>query len=109
MLPKLYLQSLHYDLGGGTIRDVEKKEQGTIVLYALSTCIWCRKTKNLLNKLGVRYIIVDVDLLEGPERDCAEDEVRKYNPLVTFPTLVINSQRCIAGYQEEEIRKAFVK
>jgi glutaredoxin-related protein len=36
-----------------------------IKLYALSTCIWCRKTKEFLDKSGVEYEYVYVDELEG--------------------------------------------
>ena len=91
---------------------VEKKENAQssqVVLYALSTCVWCRKTKQLLNDLGVKYRLVEVDLLDGDARDQAEDEVRKFNPNSTFPTLVINSEQAISGFNEEEIRKVFGK
>jgi glutaredoxin len=95
--------------GGGIIHGPQSKNEGTIVLYALSTCVWCKKTKQLLNELGVHYRIIEVDLLEGATRDQVEDEVLKYNPMGTFPTLVISPQKIIAGYREEEIRKAFIK
>jgi len=33
------------------------------MLYALSTCVWCKKTKELLASLGVDHSYVFVDLL----------------------------------------------
>jgi len=33
-------------------------------------------------------------------------EVARWNPARTFPTLVIKGERCIVGYQPEEIREA---
>jgi glutaredoxin-like protein NrdH len=92
---------------GSESHGVESTQQSQIVLYALSTCVWCRKTKKLLDSLGVKYRLVEVDLLDGVELEHAEDEVRKHNPMQTFPTLVINSEKSIAGYNEDEIRKAF--
>jgi glutaredoxin len=48
---------------------VAGKNKGEIKLYALSTCGWCFKTKQLLNALGVAYCYVDVDSLEGEQRE----------------------------------------
>jgi len=47
------------------VKNVQGNNAGDIFLFALSTCVWCRKTKSLLNELGVEYSYVDVDLLEG--------------------------------------------
>lgn len=38
------------------------------MLYALSTCVWCKKTKKLLTELGVDFSYVYVDLLKGEEQ-----------------------------------------
>lgn len=83
---------------------VPGKNKGDVRLYALSTCGWCKKTKNLLKDLGVEYNYTDVDLLQGKERDEVMDEIRKHNPKVTLPTLVINDEDCIVGYDEDKIR-----
>ncbi|MCX7994560.1 MAG: glutaredoxin family protein [candidate division WOR-3 bacterium] len=85
------------------IKKVSGKNKGKIMLYALSTCIWCRKTKNLLNELGVEYSYIDVDLLEGEEKERIKKEVEKWNPACSFPTLVINDEKCIVGFKEKEI------
>ena len=76
-----------------------------VVLYALSTCAWCRKTKRLLEEIGVGFDFVDVDLLSGTEGREAEDAMYRWNPRGSFPTLVINDERCIVGFDEKEIRK----
>mgnify|MGYP001095038066 CR=1 FL=1 len=86
------------------IKHISGKNKGKIMLYALSTCIWCRKTKNLLNELGVEYSYIDVDLLEGEEKEKIKKEIEKWNPACSFPTLVINVEKCIIGYKEKEIR-----
>ncbi len=78
---------------------------GEVMLYALSTCIWCKKTKQLLDELGVAYDYEYVDLLQGKERTEAMDTVRRWNPSCSFPTLVIND-KCIVGFRESEIREA---
>jgi glutaredoxin-like protein NrdH len=42
-----------------------------VMLFALSTCIWCKKTKQLLKDLGLEYSYVDVDLLVGRDQEDA--------------------------------------
>jgi glutaredoxin-like protein NrdH len=86
---------------------VEKKSK--VLLYALSTCIWCRKTKKLLDELGVAYDLIDVDLLSGQDSQKIQLEIERWNPSGSFPTLVINNAKCIIGFEEEQIRKEFGK
>lgn len=88
------------------IEHVDGKNKGKILLYALSTCGWCNKTKDFLNKLAVEYSYIFVDLVEGNERDEVMDDIKKWNPRCSFPTMVINDEKCIIGYKEDEIKKA---
>ena len=85
---------------------VDGKKKGEIMLYALSTCGWCKKTKALLKELGVEYHYIDVDLVKGVEQDMVVKEIMKYNPDGNFPTIVIDSKKCIVGFKEDEIREA---
>jgi glutaredoxin len=88
------------------INHVAGKNKGKVMLYALSTCGWCKKTKALLSELGVEYSYTDVDLLKGEEQSAVVKEVMKYNPDCNFPTMVIDSKKCIVGFKEDEIREA---
>ena len=88
------------------IEHVPGKESGKVMLYALSTCGWCRKTKQLLSDLGVAYDYVYVDLLTGKEREEAINTVQKWNPDRSFPTLVLNDNKCIVGFKEDDIRES---
>lgn len=86
------------------VKHVEGEKKGKLMLYAVSTCVWCKKTKKLLENLNVDYRYVDVDLLSEEDKEKAEEEVKKWNPLCSFPTLVINDEECVVGFDEEEIR-----
>ena len=83
---------------------VSGESRGHIILYALSTCVWCRKTKQLLDQLGVEYNCVEVDLLEGEEKAKATEEVKNLNPRCSFPTLAVGG-KCIVGFDEQKIRE----
>jgi len=90
-----------------SIEHVSGKKKGTVMLYALSTCGWCNKTKELLRELGIEFDYTYVDLLEGKEQDEAMNIVERFNPSGSFPTLVINEKKCIVGFKEQEIRQEF--
>jgi len=85
---------------------VEGKDKGSIVLYALSTCVHCKKTKELLNELGVAYRYLFVDKLPEDELNEVYDEMKKYNPVGSFPTTVIRGKTVIVGSRLDEIREA---
>jgi len=85
---------------------VKGKNKGDIMLYAISTCGWCKKTKSLLNTLGVEYRYINVDLLEKSEKAKIEEQVKQWNPNRNYPTLIINNKICVIGYKEEEIKEA---
>jgi glutaredoxin len=84
---------------------VAGNDKGQVRLFALSTCIWCKKTKEFLSSLGIAFGFIYVDLLKGAERSEAIAEVKRYNPSLSFPTLVIG-EKCIVGLKEKEIREA---
>ncbi len=91
------------------IEHVNGENRGKVLLYALSTCGWCRKTKDFLKKLGVEYSYIYVDLVEESEKDKVIENVKKFNPRCSFPTIVINDKKCIVGYKEDEIREVLDK
>jgi glutaredoxin len=76
-----------------------------VKVYALSTCSHCKSTKKLLDECTVVYDVVDVDLLEGEARKAILEDVKKFNPKCSFPTIIIG-EKVIVGYKEEEIKEA---
>jgi glutaredoxin len=79
--------------------------QPSVKLYSLSTCSHCKSTKRLLNECTILYEFIDVDLLEGDERKAILEDVKKFNPRCSFPTIIIG-EKVIVGYKEQEIREA---
>jgi len=90
-------------------KHVEGKDKGDVKLYALSTCIWCGKTKKLLKDLDVAYDCIDVDLQDYDDQQEILKEMRKFNPDGGFPTMVIDNKDCIVGFDEKKIKERFEK
>ena len=77
-----------------------------VMFYGLSTCVWCKRTRKLLENQDVAFEFVYVDLLEGEEKEAVKAEMCEYNPKESFPTIVIDGNRCIIGFRPDEIKKA---
>ncbi len=80
-------------------------DQPKVKIFSLSTCSHCKSTKKLLNECTVKYEFVDVDLLEADERKAILEDVKKFNPRCSFPTIVIG-EKVIVGFKEDEIKEA---
>jgi glutaredoxin-like protein NrdH len=86
------------------LEHVNGEDKGKVLLFALSTCGWCRKTRMLLEDLGTKYDYTYVDLTAGAEREEIIEALKEYNPDISFPTLVINDSDVIVGFEEDQIK-----
>jgi glutaredoxin len=76
-----------------------------VKIYTLSTCSHCNNVKRFLNDCAVKYDFTDVDLLTDEERLSILEDVKRFNPLCSFPAIIIGN-RIIVGFKEQEIREA---
>ena len=84
---------------------IEGQDRGKVILYAISTCIWCKKTKRLLNELGIAYDYIDVDLVSGEDKHEIQKEVLKWKERIGYPLIVINNKDCIPTFEPDKIRE----
>ena len=76
-----------------------------VKLYALSTCMWCKKTKRFLDAHNVDYEVEYADLLSGTEKVRFMAELARWNPRRTFPTVVVDDKEVVLGFKEERLRE----
>lgn len=84
---------------------VNGRNFGDIKMYALSTCGWCKKTKAFLKDHNVDFSYIDVDLLPPGELEAVRAEQLFHNPAGSYPTIVIDSDHCIVGYDENKLSR----
>ncbi|MFW5933037.1 MAG: glutaredoxin [Candidatus Hadarchaeota archaeon] len=74
-------------------------------LFAISTCPWCKKTKELLESLDLEYRYVDLDKKAGDKKEEVKEKMKEYNPKGNVPTVVVDEgDEVVVGYKEEKIR-----
>ncbi len=78
-------------------------DRGDVKLYALSTCVWCKKTRALLEELGVTYDYEYVDLASPSRQDEIEAEITALAGRAGYPTL-ITASGYVVGYRPDEIK-----
>lgn len=84
------------------------KQDHKVMVYTLSTCGWCKKMKALLKDLDVEYTYADIDQTSGEEGKKVREDLRKYNPRSSAPTLVVDDgKEVIVGFDEEKVRRLF--
>ncbi len=88
------------------IKKVPGQKSKEVMLFTLSTCSWCKKTKALLNNLGLEHSYVDVDLLFGHDQAEAYEAMSKLGNSTSFPTIIINNgEDIIIGFAEDKLKK----
>lgn len=76
-----------------------------IKVYALSTCIHCKKAKEFLDECNLEYDTTYVDRLTGDERNEVVSTIKKVNPSLSFPTIVIG-ERVVVGFNKDDLKEA---
>lgn len=74
-----------------------------IDFYGLSTCIHCKNAMTYLDGRGLQYQKTMVDLLDGTAYDETVEKVRKLNPGLSFPTILINNKDVVVGFQKDKL------
>jgi glutaredoxin-like protein NrdH len=82
------------------------KNEHSVMFYGLSTCVWCKRTRQFLEDQEIQFEYIYIDKLKGQEREEAIERVRRWNPAVSFPTVVIGGAQCVIGYKPDKIKEA---
>lgn len=77
-----------------------------VLLYAISTCPWCNKEKQLLKDNNIEFEYVDVDLCNDEDYEEIRKDIINRGGRFTFPALIIDDKILINGFKEDEIKQA---
>ncbi len=83
-----------------------KKNNHKVTLYALSTCVWCKMTKQYLNDNGVEYQWVDVDLLDDNDKTRVHTDIISKGGVLSYPTIIVDDKTVITGFRKDLLKEA---
>lgn len=84
---------------------VDGRDFGDIRMFTLSTCGWCKKTKAFFKEHNVSFSYIDVDVLPPDEQEKVLEQQRVYDPTESYPTIIVNSDYSIVGYDERKLKQ----
>ncbi len=86
-----------------------KRKEPKLFLYTLSTCGWCKKTKEFLKENEMTYEYVDVDKVNRDEQKEVIIELKKRGAPLAFPIIIIDDEQLISGFKKQAIEEAIAK
>ena len=89
-----------------TTKVAGKTSEHKVLVYALSTCVWCKQTKKLLKDKGVEYEYVDVDLCSKEDSEEIHKRIMSMGGRLVFPTVIIDEKVLINGHHEDQLQRA---
>lgn len=82
-----------------------KKADHKVTVYALSTCVWCKMTKQFLNDNGIAYEFVDVDLLNNGDKEKAHQAIVSKGGPLSYPTTIVDEKTVITGFRKDQLKE----
>jgi glutaredoxin-like protein NrdH len=83
-----------------------QKRQHKVVLYALSTCAWCKLTKQFLKDNDIEYEYVDVDLCEEEDKQKIRQHIQSKGGPLSYPTVIVDDNMLITGFRKDKLKEA---
>jgi glutaredoxin-like protein NrdH len=83
-----------------------KNNSHKVSVYALSTCVWCKMTKQYLSENGVEYEFVDVDLLEDDDKGKVHETILSKGGVLSYPTTIVDDKTVITGFRKDQLKEA---
>ncbi len=83
-----------------------KKTDHKVTLYALSTCVWCKMTKQFLNDNNIEYEYIDVDLCEDEDKQKIHQLILSKGGALTYPTTIIDDKIVVTGFKKDQLKEA---
>jgi glutaredoxin len=82
-----------------------KKKGHKVIVYALSTCVWCKMTKQYLQDNEVEYEYVDVDLCEEKEKEQVRQQIIDKGGSLSYPTVIVDDNTLITGFRKDKLKE----
>ncbi len=83
-----------------------KQNKHRVVLYALSTCVWCKMTKQFLQDSDVEFEYINVDLCEEDEKQKIRQQIQSKGGSLTYPTTIVDDNVVITGFRKDQLKEA---
>ncbi len=82
-----------------------KNNKHKVFMYALSTCAWCRMTKQYLKDNEVQFEYVDVDKCSDEDLEKIREDILSKGGSLSYPVIIVNDKILINGFRKDRIKE----
>lgn len=81
------------------------KNNHKVLVYAISTCGWCKRAKNFLNENNVEYEFIDIDLANNDDKETIKKDITSRGGPLAYPTLIIDNKILLTGAPQDKLKE----
>ncbi len=82
-----------------------KNSKHKVLVYALSTCVWCKMTKQYLKDNGIEYEYLDVDLADEADKEKIRAHILSKGGSLSYPTIIVDDNILITGLRKDKFKE----
>ena len=76
-----------------------------VLVYAISTCGWCKRAKQFLKDNDVEFEYVDVDLCGMADKQKIRQKIQSRGGTLAYPTLIIDHKILLTGAPQDKLKE----
>jgi len=88
-----------------TVKVHGRNNKHKVLVYAISTCGWCKRAKKFLNDNNIEYEYVDVDICSWEDRNIIRQDIQSLGGLLAHPTIIIDNKTLLTGASPDKLRE----
>lgn len=88
-----------------TVKVSGKNSKHKVLVYAISTCSWCKQAKKFLKDNNVEYEYVDIDLINEEDKEKIKKDITKRGAPLAYPTLIIDNKILLTGAPQDKLKE----
>jgi glutaredoxin len=82
-----------------------KNKRHKVLVYALSTCAWCKLTKQFLKENEIEYEYVDVDFSNDEDKEKIRKDILERKGDLSYPAIIIDGKILINGFRKDKLKE----
>lgn len=88
-----------------TIKVQGDKNKHSVLMYAISTCGWCKRSKKMLKEMDVEYEYVDIDLSSDEIKQKIRQDILRRGGRLVYPTIIIDDKTLLVNPSKEKLKE----
>lgn len=82
-----------------------KNNKNKVFMYTLSTCAWCKMTKQFLKGNDIEFEYVDVDKCSVDDLHKVKEDILSRGGSLSYPIIIVNDKILINGFRKDKIKE----